>query len=35
MRVGYPNAAEEIALDIGEMTLQWMERNEQKDIDGR
>lgn len=34
MRVGYPNAAEEIALDIGEMTMQWMERNEQKHFDG-
>lgn len=28
--VGHPHAAEEIALDIGEMTQQWMERNEQK-----
>lgn len=28
MRVGYPNAAEEIALDIGEITQQWMKHNE-------
>lgn len=34
MRAGYPNAAEEIAVNIGEMTMQWMERNEQKHIDG-
>ncbi|KAL7549086.1 hypothetical protein ACHAWF_012359 [Thalassiosira exigua] len=29
-QVGHPHAAEEIALDIGEMTLRWMERNEQR-----
>ena len=30
MKVGHPHAAEEIAMDIGETTLSWMERNEQK-----
>jgi len=28
--VGHPHAAEEIALDIGETTHQWMERNDLK-----
>ncbi len=30
MRVGHPHAAEEIALDIGETTQRWMERNEER-----
>eukprot|EP00584_Thalassiosira_punctigera_P011987 CAMPEP_0172552628 /NCGR_PEP_ID=MMETSP1067-20121228/46460_1 /TAXON_ID=265564 ORGANISM="Thalassiosira punctigera, Strain Tpunct2005C2" /NCGR_SAMPLE_ID=MMETSP1067 /ASSEMBLY_ACC=CAM_ASM_000444 /LENGTH=631 /DNA_ID=CAMNT_0013340655 /DNA_START=150 /DNA_END=2045 /DNA_ORIENTATION=- len=29
-KVGHPHAAEEIAVDIGETTRQWMERNELK-----
>lgn len=30
MQVGHPHAAEEIAMDIGEVTQQWMTRNEMK-----
>jgi hypothetical protein len=30
MRVGHPHAAEEIALDIGETTHTWLERNQLK-----
>jgi hypothetical protein len=34
MRVGHPHAAEEIALDIGETTQRWMERNEERNKRG-
>eukprot|EP00578_Thalassiosira_sp_NH16_P016896 CAMPEP_0181120700 /NCGR_PEP_ID=MMETSP1071-20121207/24307_1 /TAXON_ID=35127 /ORGANISM="Thalassiosira sp., Strain NH16" /LENGTH=644 /DNA_ID=CAMNT_0023205395 /DNA_START=213 /DNA_END=2147 /DNA_ORIENTATION=+ len=34
MKVGHPHAAEEIAMDIGETTHRWMERNESKQNNG-
>ena len=32
--VGHPHAAEEIAMDIGETTHEWMERNELRNRPG-